>query len=211
MKCDHINDAIETIHLIFDSFHEMKYDHAQINVMAFTNQINFVLNEMCISKNITASINFEQIYHQLNQAQYLEDIETSLVQYLKDSMNIFLEKKEDAKQQLFVEKIKEYIKLNYSDPNLSSQMLGAYMKLSAKYVMKKFQDCSGISLTDYITDIRMRKAATILKNSNQAISKVAEQVGILNENYFYKLFKKTYGCTPREFSSNCLKDIEKKT
>lgn len=179
--------------------------------MAFTNQINFVLNEMCISKNITASINFEQIYHQLNQAQYLEDIETSLVQYLKDSMNIFLEKKEDAKQQLFVEKIKEYIKLNYSDPNLSSQMLGAYMKLSAKYVMKKFQDCSGISLTDYITDIRMRKAATILKNSNQAISKVAEQVGILNENYFYKLFKKTYGCTPREFSSNCLKDIEKKT
>lgn len=201
LKCDHVSDAIDNLHLIFDSFKEMQYEHVQICMMTLTNQINFVLKEMCVSRGVASAIQFEQIYHQLDHAQYLEEMEAALKKYLSDSMNVFLAKKEDTKQQLFVDKIKEYIDLNYSDSNLSSQMLGDYLNLSAKYVMKKFQDSTGVSLNDYITEIRMRQAAAILKNSDLPISKVAEQVGILNENYFYKLFKKMYGCTPREFSA----------
>lgn len=75
------------------------------------------------------------------------------------------------------------------------------MNLSAKYVMKKFQDSAGLSLNDYIYEIRMQQAALLMTESNLPINKVAEQVGILNENYFYRLFKKKYGCTPRQFSS----------
>ena len=67
--------------------------------------------------------------------------------------------------------------------------------------MKKFQDYTGSSLNDYIYKVRMRKAAQLLVSSNTPVGKVAEQVGILNENYFYKLFRKAYGCTPRDFSN----------
>lgn len=94
----------------------------------------------------------------------------------------------------------DYIAEHYSDPNLSSQTIGDYMNLTAKYVMKKFQDSAGISINDYIYEIRMQQAAILLTESNLPINKVAEQVGILNENYFYRLFKKKYGCTPRKYS-----------
>ena len=45
----------------------------------------------------------------------------------------------------------------------------------------------------------MKKAASLLLNTSSSINDIAEQVGIDNVNYFYKLFKKAYGCTPREF------------
>ena len=84
-------------------------------------------------------------------------------------------------------------------------MLAEHLNLSAKYIMKKFQEHTGISLTDYITETRMRQAAILLMSSQLPISKISQQVGITNENYFYKLFKKKYGCTPREFSAQSQK------
>lgn len=55
-------------------------------------------------------------------------------------------------------------------------------------------------MNDYIYETRMRQAAVLLADKSLPVNKVAEQVGILNENYFYRLFKKMYGCTPRKFS-----------
>lgn len=201
IKCEHTQEAIQTILEIFAEFKEMKYEDVLICVMMLANEINFTLKEMCISRGVMSTMHSEFIYHKLDTAQYLEEIETGLTVYLTERMNIFVEKKEKNNQELFVKKIQDYIEENYSDPNLSSQMLGDYLNLTAKYVMKKFQDYSGTSLNDYITEVRMRQAAILLKNSALPISKISEQVGLLNENYFYKLFKKTYGCTPREFTN----------
>ena len=67
--------------------------------------------------------------------------------------------------------------------------------------MKKFKQCTGISLNEYILDIRMKQAAELLLHSKLPVNKISDNIGIENENYFYRLFKKVYGCTPREFSN----------
>jgi AraC-like DNA-binding protein len=69
-------------------------------------------------------------------------------------------------------------------PNLSSQMIGEYLGMSNRYVMYKFTEATGKSLNDYIVEVRMRKAANLLRNAS----------------YFYRFFRKAYNYTPRDFS-----------
>lgn len=207
IKYNDFETTVKIIRQIFSTLREMRYDNVQIAVMTLVNQINFTLKELCTSKGILTKIHFEQIYSQIDSAHYLLTVEKSLADYLQNIFRIFQMKTDEDKEHRFIQNIQDYIAANYSDPNLSSQLIGEQFHLSSKYIMKRFSNYSGISLTEYIQEVRMHQAAVLLKNSDMAISRVAVSVGILNENYFYKLFKKFYGCTPREYSTQ--QDISK--
>lgn len=200
IKIGNLESAVPSIHEIFHALQEMRYENIQISIMALANQINFTLKELCNSKGVLTKIRFEWIYSQIDMAHYLQDVQKSMLDYLDDTLRIFQVKTDQDKEHLFIQSIQNYIASNYSDPNLSSQLIGEQFHLSSKYLMKRFLNYSGISLNEYILEVRMHQAAVLLKNSDYAIGKIAASVGILNENYFYKLFKKFYGCTPREYS-----------
>ena len=53
---------------------------------------------------------------------------------------------------------------------------------------------------DYINTQRVNRAAQLLVQNNHTIAAVAEEVGILDVNYFTKIFKKTLGVTPTPVS-----------
>ena len=200
LKSDHLDMALDALRQIFGFLKTLPPENVSVCLMAFANHLNYMLKEVYVARGAIFQIKPELLYHQMDAAEYLEEAQQYLEDYLKLSMKPFLEKSRDDKAQIFVQKVQEYVQQHYSDPNLSSQMIGEYLGLTSKYVMRKFQDYSGISLNDYIYETRMRQAAVLLADKSLPVNKVAEQVGILNENYFYRLFKKMYGCTPRKFS-----------
>lgn len=200
VKCGNVENVQRLTEEIFDYIGTMRYENIQTCIMALANNLNTTLRELYNHKGVLVKFQFDQIYHLIAKADYLDELETHWKEYIESALCALTQKKEEDKGQIFVMKIQAYVEENYSDPNLSSHSVGDYLGLSGKYVMKKFQDYTGGSLNDYIYKVRMRKAAQLLISSNTPISKIAEQVGIMNENYFYRLFKKAYGCTPREFS-----------
>ena len=62
-----------------------------------------------------------------------------------------------------------------------------------------FKQDTGTTLTDFINTQRIQRAANLLSTTEQNISVVAEQVGILDVNYFTKMFKKSMGSTPTQY------------
>lgn len=62
-----------------------------------------------------------------------------------------------------------------------------------------FSNYVGVSPRQYIINIRMTMAKDLLMNSTFPISEVARLIGYDNPLYFSRLFKKTYGVSPREF------------
>ena len=44
----------------------------------------------------------------------------------------------------------------------------------------------------------MKTAPALPRDTQAPISSISEQVGIDNPSYFYRLFKKIYGCTPKK-------------
>ncbi len=98
-------------------------------------------------------------------------------------------------------KIKEYISLNYSDINLSTEYVAMYFKFSRNYISKLFKDETGSTLSNYISTVRMNNAKEMLIETDMTISKIAQQCGYLNDNTFTRIFKKCEGVTPGQYRS----------
>lgn len=104
----------------------------------------------------------------------------------------------------FVQKVIVRIDTDLS-ADLSLHTLSQSLNTNASYLSTLFKREMGKTLTEYVTEKRMEKAAFYLKNTNLQIQSIAQQCGILDVNYFARLFKRTYQKTPREYRAQNIK------
>lgn len=97
------------------------------------------------------------------------------------------------------EKAKAYIDKNFANPDLTLKMLSDIVNLSPAYLGKIFTSVTSYTFNDYLSYVRMNKAAELLVETKQPIASISEAVGMLNTNYFYSLFKKQFNVTPSEY------------
>ena len=83
--------------------------------------------------------------------------------------------------------------------DLSLKTTAAYLKVNASYLSNLFKKETGYTLTNYVNKKRMEHAAFLLSTTAQSISSIAQQCGVLDENYFTKLFKRHYQLTPSRY------------
>jgi YesN/AraC family two-component response regulator len=98
-----------------------------------------------------------------------------------------------------MDQTKLYIQEHYTREDLSLNGVAKAVNLSANYFSALFSQEMGQTFTEYVTEKRMEKARELLKNSAMRSSEVAFAVGFKDSHYFSYLFKKTQGCTPRDF------------
>lgn len=86
--------------------------------------------------------------------------------------------------------------------SLSLNYLSQEVGLSSSYLSRLFKKETGVSITKYILNLRMRVARDLLENSVMKIIEISNSVGIENSSYFNKLFKQLYGMTPSDYRNN---------
>ncbi len=100
----------------------------------------------------------------------------------------------------FLEKFNIEIEPYLSDCNLSVYRLIRLIYMSRTDLHRKLYKAIGMSTTEYIRYIRIRKAAhLLLAHSDWSINQVASEVGFRNQGYFTKRFKEIYEACPMEF------------
>ena len=95
----------------------------------------------------------------------------------------------------------EYISQNLSS-SLSLDSIANELGISSAWLSTKFRNETGQTLTNYIMQERMRVASDYLAFSNIPVRKISASVGILDNNYFTKVFKRFYHMTPTEFRTH---------
>lgn len=205
LKLGNKEQIYEVLNEIQGSISTLSYDNIIINLMSLVTTINTLLNEINRMKDYPTSINFSKMYQAVLEVELLDELFEELKEYIDSVlMNTYQTKvKESTDEKVFVETVIKFVHENYTNINLSSQSIGDYMNMSSRYIMKKFKKCTNLSLNEYIFNVRMKQAVHLLTNTNMSVSQVTKSIGIENENYFYRLFKKAYGCTPREFAKKC--------
>lgn len=83
--------------------------------------------------------------------------------------------------------------------DLSLKNIASILNVNTSYLSATFKKECGETLTDYVRRKRMENAAYILAHSDKQIQAVAEECGIMDPNYFIKLFKKQYDVTPTQY------------
>lgn len=97
-----------------------------------------------------------------------------------------------------VGKVINYIDLHLQEP-LGLQMIANRFNINASYLSRLIKKELGKSLTEYVNEKRIEKAMVYLTVTNLPIQEVAARIGILDENYFSRIFKKAKNMTPKEY------------
>jgi len=92
-----------------------------------------------------------------------------------------------------------YIDSHFTDDTLSLNQVAREINISANYLSAVFSQEMGNTFTEYVTSRRMDRAKELLRNTDKRSGDVAMEVGYRDPHYFSFLFKKTQGCTPRDY------------
>ncbi|OAB48205.1 response regulator transcription factor [Paenibacillus antarcticus] len=98
-----------------------------------------------------------------------------------------------------VEVVKRWITANYNQ-HAELNTLANMVYLTPSYLSKLFKQEIGLTLTDYIIEVRITKAKQLLRNSlDMKVHEIGAEVGYVDPAYFNKLFKRVVGITPNEY------------
>lgn len=105
----------------------------------------------------------------------------------------------DEMDKKLLDEIKETIEENMVDSDFNVSVLQEKMGMGNKQLYRKLKAITGQTPVEYIRDMRMQKAAKLLKAGKFSVSEVMYTVGFSNSSYFSKCFSKAFGMTPTEF------------
>lgn len=104
----------------------------------------------------------------------------------------------------FVGIVQKYVEENYAK-NITVADVADKVMLSESWFSRQFKKRTGKSFVDYLNEVRITKAVTLLKCTNHLVNDIYEEVGYNSRNYFYVQFKKYMGCSPQQFRENLQK------
>jgi AraC-like DNA-binding protein len=108
---------------------------------------------------------------------------------------LVLEKKNSPR---ISEKVKEYIKGNFCNPDINISITGLHFNMSPFYLSRVFKEETGVGLLEYINALRVEEGKKLLA-WGQSITKTAELTGFRDSNAFIRVFKKLTGVTPGQY------------
>lgn len=98
----------------------------------------------------------------------------------------------------YTEQCKEYIQKHYREKIYQNEIADA-LGISAGYLSRLFKKETGICLQDYVTQVRLERAANLLRYSDEPIPKIAEYVYFPSQSYLGKAFKAYWNMTPKQY------------
>jgi AraC-like DNA-binding protein len=101
---------------------------------------------------------------------------------------------------MYIKRCIEFLHLNY-DRDIVVKDMAAAVNLHPGYLHRIFKKHTGLTLTAYLTMLRMDKARMLLQQTDIPIQEIADYVGVASRQYFHMLFKKHTGKTPVEYRS----------
>lgn len=104
--------------------------------------------------------------------------------------------KEHEAQELILQ-VFRYIEDNYRDGELSE--LARENKCDLYWLSRMIKQTTGKNYTELVQEKRLSQAAFLLSTTSLSIMDISLDVGYSNFSYFYRIFKKKFGVSPKDF------------
>jgi DNA-binding response OmpR family regulator/nitrogen-specific signal transduction histidine kinase len=101
--------------------------------------------------------------------------------------------------EMLLKKAMEHIEHNMGNCDYNVESFVSDMAIGRTLLYQKINDITGMSIKEFIMDIRLKRSAQLLKESDLTISEIADSTGFVNPKYFSVCFKKHFELTPSEF------------
>lgn len=200
LKTQSIHSASGAVDKIFEKIIERQVDQYIFKQFAVQIIINLfsALNSPSIKESVFEISEFKNIYYRISQFENVHETQS----YIKHLINVIIEKTDEHSEALknskLVSDVLEYMKAHYMDKDFSLSLVSDKMEASPAHISRLFKKITGVNFIDYLTELRMKTAVSLLKESDEKISDIALRVGYINPTSFMRVFKKYTGMTPSE-------------
>lgn len=152
---------------------------------------------------------FFLIHHEsLSKNKYTSEKLSALLKYILLSIYSGISADDTSYPSQTLSNITTYILNNYSDCELTNESIAYEFGYHPYYINTIFKNSFGITMHQYILNLRIQSAKTILSSvSTTSINDVAEISGFNSASYFSQIFKKHTGMSPLEYRKKHHKNL----
>jgi YesN/AraC family two-component response regulator len=157
---------------------------------------------------VPLSVGLSDINQKMMDSSTLDNMK-SILHGVYQEINENKKSPEQERNEVLVDTIKDIVEQNYADSGLSLQKIGDSLKLSPEYIGKLFKKQQGLSVSEYMNEVRLRQTVACLEQGDYTINELIEKNGFGTRSNFFRLFKNKYGTTPKEYRTKRSMTLEK--
>ncbi len=193
-----VEQAMQLLNVMLDSAKGYPISILNSMLLRLTSSISSSLERVENISKFSIEYNFNLFLINLNKCETTSEIQGRFYEMFIHFRSA-LDEKKNSRYELLVNKVIEIIKQNYADESLCLNNISDNIGLSYGYLGKLFKTYTSKSVADYINHIRMENAIMLLERSDMSINEISKSIGFSSNNYFYTVFKKSFGMTPSEY------------
>ncbi|KIL41969.1 hypothetical protein SD70_03645 [Gordoniibacillus kamchatkensis] len=194
----HINETASVLRDFFDTLEQAKG--------LSLGEVRIVFSEIVLSLLLKAkekgislpALDKKQALEQIYAAQSLAVLKSWLKRTVDDLLRSAEEERDGNR---YVILAKQHVLGRYSE-KITLEDMARQLYIHPAYFSSIFKKETGQNFIDYVNEVRVRKAAELLRNKDCRIKDISAIVGFQNHSYFVKVFKKVIGRNPLGYRSN---------
>ncbi len=165
-----------------------------MNMEAFQKEIQ----NFCISSINTLNKNFELLaeYDIVQKCNSINEIDSS-----KSSIFHTYDNNDSNDSNDFIDTVIKYINEHYME-DITLDEIASKLYMNPCKISQMLKKHTNETYINFITNLRIKKAKQLLKDTDIKISLIGEMVGYKYDKYFYKVFKNYVGISPNEYRKN---------
>jgi YesN/AraC family two-component response regulator len=132
----------------------------------------------------------------------LLELRAKIREHYKEQLD-FQEKEDDLNRldKKFLSKITQIVEQNIGNEDLSVEDLGHKLGMSRVHLYRKIKKLTDMSVSEFVTSVKLRKSLELLRNSGQTISEIGYEVGFSSPSYFTRCFKEQFKMSPSDYQN----------
>jgi signal transduction histidine kinase/DNA-binding response OmpR family regulator/ligand-binding sensor domain-containing protein len=108
-----------------------------------------------------------------------------------------------SQDDIFIQRIMTYIENNIENSEMTIDEIASHIALGRTTFFKKLKSLTGLSPIEFLSDIRIQRAARLIETGEYNFSEITYMVGISDPRYFSRVFKQKFGVSPRDYKDRC--------
>lgn len=193
LTADELEAAEEKKKLIAE-FYGMELEAAKRECLHLICSLAWILSDSHddISALFPDEINY---YEKIGRLDEMRNLELWLNNYFRWIMDYAVHHN-DRQQADMMMRAKRFIMDNYANPELTLGSVAGFVGLNEKYFTTRFTKEEGMTFSNYLTEVRIRKARELMKQTDWKIYEISQSVGYNSVEHFTRVFKKICGVSP---------------
>ena len=136
---------------------------------------------------------FSQVDGLLRMQEEMRDFYSK--KYVAEPSKVVISSMDEA----LLHKAMESIEKNMDNNDYDVEEFVYDMAVGRTILYQKIKDITGMSIKEFILDIRLKRAAQLLRESDLTIAEISDRTGFANPKYFSVCFKRRYDVSPSDF------------